>query len=298
MDRRILFQRLLFPPLWLLAVLLLFTATVLPLLFICGLSMTIPAYGCYVIAFYTLCTVAARFIQVLPGLLRRGKARIYANPTGSRYLTDAGYKIRVGLSLSLGLNLLYIGINILSWFHNRSAWFIILAVYYTILAVMHVLLVRCVQHSDPGKNILAEWKRARLCAWILLTLNFILTGAVLMILYQGKGFHYPGVLIYVMALYTFYTTISTLVNLFRCRKYHSPIMTASNSIALSAALVSMLALETAMFAQFGADFPPAYQRLMIALTGGGISIAIIALAVSTLMRSTKQIKEMQRIGRT
>ena len=173
-------------------------------------------------------------------------------------------------------------------------WFVVLAVYYVILAVMRFLLVRYVRIHGLGKNRLGELRRARLCSYILLTLNFVLTGAVMMILYQNKGFEYHGILIYVMASYTFYITTHAIVDLIKYRKYHSPVMTTSKVIALSAALVSMLALETAMFSQFGGDSSPEVRRTMIVATGAGISVIVVTMAGYLIIRATKEIKKYKR----
>ena len=128
-------------------------------------------------------------------------------------------------------------------------------------------------------------------------LNFSLTGAVMMILYQNKGFEYHGILIYVMASYTFYMTTHAIVDLIKYRRYHSPVMTISKVIALSAALVSMLALETAMFSQFGGDMAPENKWLMIALTGAGVSIIVIVMSVYMIAKTAQEIKEIERNGR-
>lgn len=56
-----------------------------------------------------------------------------------------------------------------------------------------------------------------------------------------------------VALYTFYITTTAIIDIIKYRKYNSPVMSISKVIKLAAALVSMLFLETAMFAQFGAD---------------------------------------------
>ena len=125
--------------------------------------------------------------------------------------------------------------------------------------------------------------------WLLLV-NLSLSGAVLMILYQNRGYDYPGVLIYVMALYTFYSTAHAVVELVKYRSFASPVMSAAKSVSLSAALVSMLNLETAMFAQFGGDMAQKDQNLMIILTGAGISVTVIALSVSLIVRATKEIR--------
>ena len=74
------------------------------------------------------------------------------------------------------------------------------------------------------------------------------------------------------------------------RKLGSPIMSTAKVVSLSAALVSMLTLETAMFAQFGADMSPADQRLFIILTGAGVSITVVTFSLLLIVRATKEIR--------
>ena len=111
-----------------------------------------------------------------------------------------------------------------------------------------------------------------------------------MILYQNRGYDYPGILIYVMALYTFYRLAHGIVELVKYRSMNSPVMRAAKTVNLSAALVSMLNLETAMFAQFGAEMPRQDQNLMIILTGAGISLTVVTLSVILIVRATIEIR--------
>ena len=297
MDRKAFWKKLVFPPIWLMTLLLVFSTIALPRVFLKGLTETPVAYIVYVIAFYTVCVISVFCGVVLPKQYKSIREKLYANPIAYRYATDAAFKTHMKLYASLAANLLYAAVNILSWYLYRSMWFVVLAVYYVILAVMRFLLVRYVRIHGLGKNRLGELHRARLCSFILLLLNFVLTGAVMMILYQNKGFEYHGILIYVMASYTFYITIHAIVDLIKYRKYHSPVMTTSKVIALSAALVSMLALETAMFSQFGGDMAPENKWLMIALTGAGVSIVVIVMSVYIIIKTAQEIKEIEINGR-
>jgi len=297
MDWSTFWKKLIFPPLWLILLLTLISGAALPLVFLRGLESSPVAYPVYAAAFYTVCVLAVFCAAVLPKRCRQLRERICAYPLGHRYMTDAAFRTHVSLYASLTVNLLYVGVNALSWYLYRSAWFVILAVYYGILAVMRFLLVRHVRVHGIGQNRMGELRRARLCSCILLLLNFVLTGAVLMILYQNKGFAYHGVLIYVMASYTFYITTHAIVDLIRYRKYRSPVMTVSKVIALSAALVSMLSLETAMLSQFGGEMSRESRWLMIALTGAGVSLAVIGMSVIMIVKTAKEIKELQTHGR-
>lgn len=283
-------KKLLFPPVWMMLILSLISGVLLTLIFIKGMEAHILAYVVYVLAFYTLTVVTTFCVMVLPKQYGRFKKRIYENPLGNRFLTDRVFRTKVSLSVSLAISLLYVGINLWSWHMLKSYWFMILAVYYGIMAVMRFLLVRYVRIQKIGTSILGEWKRARICAYILLLVNLSLSGAVLMILYQSKGYDYPGILIYVMALYTFYSTTHAIVEIIRYRTMGSPVMSTAKIVSLSAALVSMLNLETAMFAQFGGDMSQENQHIFIILTGAGVSVVVVFLSVMMIIQATKAIR--------
>ena len=290
MDWKKFGKKLLFPPIWLMILLSIVSAVMLVLVFVKNWQEAVIAYIVYVLSFYTLCVVSIFCVMVLPRQYQQIKQKIYANPLGNRYMTDRDFRNRLSLYLSLGISLLYVFLNLLSWHFNRSWWFVVLAVYYVIMAVMRFLLVRYVRKNGIGLSIVQEWRRSRICAFVLLLVNLSLSGAVLMILYQQRGYDYPGMMIYVMALYTFYSTIHAIVDMVKYRKLGSPILSTAKIVSLCGALVSMLNLETAMLAQFGAQMSQADQHLFIILTGAGVSCTVVTLSIARIVKATKEIR--------
>lgn len=259
--------------------------------FLKGMDTHPIAYAVYVVAFYTLSVVSIFCATVLPKHYKRAKQRVYDNELGNRYMTDAVFRTHVSLYSSLSVNLLYVTVNVLSGFLYGSYWFFTLSVYYVILALMRFILLRYVNRNTIGENLIGEWKRARVCACILTLINLALSGSILMIMYQNKGYEYGGILIYVMAMYTFYITTIAIINIVKYRKYNSPILSMTKIITLAAALVSMLSLETAMLTEFGSDMTELNKRIFIAATGAGISAVVLGLSSYMIIRSTKEIKK-------
>ncbi len=282
--------KLLYPPVWATVLLVLICTLALVCTFVGGYEAHPLAYVSYVLSFYTLTVIVMKCIKVVPKHYKAAKKAVYDHPVGERLMTDMPFRTHVSLYGSLAVNLLYVALNVVSGFLYHTAWFFVLAFYYTILAVMRFLLVRFVNGIGIGKNRFRELRRSRLCGIILLTVNLALSGAVLMILYQDKGYEYHGILIYVMAAYTFYITTLAIVNLAKYKKLGSPVMSMAKIINMAAALVSMLSLETAMFSQFGGDMAPENQRLMIILTGAGVSIIIVTMSVYSILKNSKEIK--------
>jgi hypothetical protein len=229
-------------------VLVIVSTAALVFVFVKGMENGMLAYMVYVLSFYTLCVVTVWCVAVLPKKYSRMKQKLQDNSLTNQFLTDRIFRTNITLSASLIIDLLYVGINLWSWHRMKSYWFLILAVYYVIMAAMRLLLVVYVRVQKIGTHLSGEWKRSRTCAFVLLLTNLTLSGAVLMILYQNRGYIYPGVMIYVMAMYTFYALTMSVVDLVRYRSMGSPVMSTAKIVSLSAALVSMLNMETAMFA--------------------------------------------------
>lgn len=220
-------------------------------------------------------------------------------PLVGRYLREDIFRVEAALYQGFLINLLYADIKMFSGIIYRSVWFVSLAVYYILLAAMRASLIHYMRKD--GKSKVSEWRSYRLCGSILLLMNVALAGIVVLVVYQNSGFEYHGVLIYVMAMYAFYATITAVRNVIKYRRYGSPVVSAAKVINLTAALVSMLSLETAMLTQFGAAEDPVFRRIMTASTGAGISIIVLGMAVFMIVYSTRQLKHARlynNAGRT
>lgn len=259
-------------------------------------SHSILSYLSYILSAYAL-TVTATGITGVIKAAREGidglwlVRKIRSIPLCSRLLEDAVYRSEIALFGGLLCSLLYAALNLVSGIRYRSAWFVSLAFYYLLLSAMRAVLVRCVRRRPVGADIPAELKCCRACGVILLLMNQALMGIILYMVTQNRGFSYPGFLIYGMALYAFYITIAAAVNVWKSRKQGSPVISAAKVINLTAALVSMLSLETAMLAQFGGG--QSFRRTMLAASGGTICALVLAMAVYMIVRSAKQLKKLQ-----
>lgn len=286
-------KKLIVPPVWLMMILAVISTVALVVVFVKGWDASPIAYVIYVLSFYTLSVICVACALVFPGYYRNIKQKVYDNKFGNKYLTDAAYRTHFSLYVSLGINLLYVATNLFTGIWFRSVWSITLAAYYIILAVMRFLLLRFVGRVGIGKDRVKELKRSRLCGIILMTVNLALSGVVILVIVQNKGFEYHGMLIYVMAMYTFYVTIHSIINIFKYRKYNSPVMSTAKSISLAAALVSMLSLETAMLSQFGAENTTLhFNQIMVGATGAGVCVIVLTMSIFTIVHTNKELKSL------
>ena len=193
----------------------------------------------------------------------------------------------------MGINLLFVAMKLFYGVRYRSAWFGTLAVYYAMLAGMRFLLLRYVNQSGIGKNLMSEWKHYRLCSIILLFMNIALLGVVVLVVLDNEGFSYSGNLIYIVAMYDFYSIATAVRDIIKYWAHKSAVISATRSIRLAAALVSMLSLETAMLTQFDEGNDPQAWRVTTGLTGFGVCLIVFCIAVFMLVRSAKQIKRLE-----
>lgn len=286
-------KKLLFPPVWIIVILTILSTLALVCIFVKGWELTFIAYISYVVSFYTLVVLCIACWKVLPGYYKVTKNKLHNNKYIDRYMGDVVFKTTVVLYRSLGINLMYVVVNIISACVYETNWFGVFAVYYAIIAVMRFLLVCYVKKNKIGNNYLGELKRARVCAYILMTVNLVLSGAILMMVFFDRGFHYQGFIIYVIALYTFYITITAIMDMMKYRRYKSPIMSVTKVIKMTEAMFSMLFLETAMFAQFGADTSEKLKRIMIMATGAGICVVVVFMSIYMIIQTSKEIKQVR-----
>ena len=92
----------------------------------------------------------------------------------------------------------------------------------------------------------------------------------------------------------FYSVITAVRNVVKFRKQNSPVLSAAKGINLASALVSMLALETAMLSQFGSEESPVFRRVMNSATGGAVCCVVLGMAVYMMVRATQNLKRLEQ----
>lgn len=258
-----------------------------------GLKNTLPAYAAYPLSAYALIVICAAIPDIVHALRHffydnRLMRRILSIPLGERFVRDEMFRAEVGLYRSLFINLLYAAMKLGAGFAFRSLWFAALGIYYLLLAAMRFLLQRRIDWRAPVRDIPAELKRCRICGIVLLMMAQALAGIVVMMVTHQGGYDYPGLLIYGMALYAFYAVTIAIINVMKFRRKGSPVLYAAKALNLVAALVSMLALETAMLAKFGRD--EIFCRRMTGFTGAGVCAITLVVAVVMIRRASRGLK--------
>lgn len=124
-------------------------------------------------------------------------------------------------------------------------------------------------------------------------LNAAMGGMVFQMFWQNEGYEYPGYVIYLSVMYTFYSFISAIMNLVKFRRAGSPILSASKAISFAGALMSVLALQTAMILRFGKG-DEQFRMEMNIITGAFVLGITLFMAVYLIVRGQKALNKLKR----
>lgn len=284
------FMKILYPPIWLMILLTVVSAVALSAVFIKGWNESPVAYVVYVLSFYTLMVLTLFFAMVLPKRYKEMKQKVYDHPLGNRYMTDAAFKVRISLFVSLGINLAYSVFHLGYGFYYRSLWIGAIAVYYILLSMIRFVLLYHMEHKKDA-GMIEEYHSYRITAVLMMCSNLTLSGIVLNMILGKKTPAVSDVFVITSATYTFYILTVSIMDLIKYRKYKSPVISAAKAIRFAQALVSLLSLEASMLVQFGDD--ESYRRLMLALTGAAVCVIVVSMSIYMIVHATKEIKKLQ-----
>ncbi len=246
-----------------------------------------PAIISYVIAFYTL---SVWFIKT-PALIKGFKSFKARNVYVQRWREDANMRINVSLYGALIWNTAYSVFNLCLGLWHRTFWFYSLGAYYAFLAAMRFFLVRHTRRHKPGEEMRSELRKYRACGIVFLVMNLFIAIIVFFMVYWNRSFVHHQITTITMALYTFVSMAAAITNIIRYRKYNSPVYIAAKSISLASACVSMQTLASTMLTVFGnGTMDLAARRILLASSGGAISLFIIAMAIYMIVNAGQRIK--------
>lgn len=180
---------------------------------------------------------------------------------------------------------------------SLSLWYCALGGYYLLLALMRggVLAYRRKRKKfgaseTPSQIKIREINSYRACGIMLVLLPLSLSAVIIETLVSDRAFVRSGIALYVTAAYTFYKITMSVYNFFKARKGDDLSVRAIRNVNLADALVSVFALQTAMFHEFssGEDF-----GLANAVTGGAACLLTLILGVTMIVKAYREIKKVK-----
>lgn len=241
----------------------------------------------YLISAYNL-TIWCLKIPKTIAFFKNFKSR---NKYAKRWSEDTHLRINVSLYGAMLWNTAYAVFQLGLGFYHSSFWFFSLAGYYISLATMRFFLFRHTSRHKPGEEMLQELRKYRSCGIVFCLLNLALSLMIFFMIYWNRTFRHHEITTIAMAVYTFTSLTLSIIDMIRYRKFGSPVYSASKSISLAAACVSMITLESTMLTTFStADANPLLRRILLISSGAVISILIITMAIYMIVTGNKRIK--------
>ena len=246
----------------------------------------------YVLAAYTLTIWCFK----IPYLIRFFKTFKNENKYARIWQDDTRLRVNVSLYGTLIYNTAYALLQLGMGFWHHTFWFYSLAGYYISLAVMRFFLVRHTSKHKPGEKMLDELIKYRACGIVFLIMNLALALMIFFMVYRNRTFNHHEITTIALAAYTFTSLTLAIINTVKYRKYNSPVYSASKAISLASACVSMLTLESTMLTTFGdGTMSLTGRRILLGISGGVISVFIIAMAIYMIVNGTKKIKLLRAV---
>ena len=291
------------PPLWFLIVLAFIGigATVGGTLFLTQESLS--AYVVVGYAFLGVMCVSVGyciygFIKIFPDLNERVLKWSENKPFWNRLFTEYGFRAILFSVGSFLINLAFAVYNGSVAIVIRSVWFGALAAYYVLLIVLRGIIL--VYHVFRRKAVKAgqteeitERKDTRIysiCGVVLLLLPIALSAAILQMVRANDSFVHTGITIYAYAIYAFYKIIVSIYNFVKTRRTNEMTVRAAKNINLADAMVSILALQTAMFREFDTAGDFVNIARMNAVTGAIVCALTAALGIFMIIIAAKKTR--------
>jgi len=285
------------PPAWFLAIVYAVTIAAAAGSVLC-FTVAHPAYpaviGVYFLYAFAAVTLVYSVYTVVKNVKSAVLTAIKKYPFFNRIAVRYGYRTVVFAAFSFAVSLANAALNEYAAIASRSVWYGALAAYYLLLVLMRgsVLLFHRNKKKRPFRDETnrktTEAKVYLGCGILLVIMPSTLAVAVTYIVRGTDSFSHPGIMIYVSAFYTFYKIITAIVHIFKARKTDDMTVRALRSVNLADALVSILALQTAMFKEFGGDLN---QGAMNAVTGAVVCALTAAMGIYMIVNGAKQIKK-------
>ncbi len=202
------------------------------------------------------------------------------------------YSFRTGFAV----NLAYMLFNAVYGIVFRQIWNMALAAYYLILGATRGIVVYRAFAVDGNKELcyrekqLTKLRIYRCTGIMLIVLNAALTAMVwLMVHYDSAGFRYKGLLIVVASIYTVIKVVMAVYNMVKVKGMSDYCVHAVRSINLTAAIVSTLALHTALLAAASPVWTEIVGSNAVFGTGSCVLIMLIGayMIVNSIIKQKK-----------
>ena len=153
---------------------------------------------------------------------------------------------------------------------------------------MHVInldLAVLKRGEDPNHE--KEWSFYGKIGWLMFLMDIGLSGIVVQVVKQNAANTYPGIVIYLIALYAFYRYITAVIRIIKGREEDRVYLSAARSIDMSFAVTEIFTLQVAMLSQFGQGRDYHVANIV---TGTAVALIVAVIAIDMILKSRRHLK--------
>ena len=263
-----------------------------------GFTEKFYSYILYVLSFICL----TYFIYTIIYFVPKTKANIikWANKYEftNNLLRNYGFRTVIFSTFTFTFNTLYALFQTIMAISTLSIWYGALATYYIILSTMRGGTIVNNKRSKNRKSdyYLLESKKLknyRNCGILLIVLILTFSIAIVQMVVANQGFAHPGLMIYAFAFYAFYKITLAIINIVKAQKQEDVVVKCLRNINMADALISILALQTAMFQEFSPNSP--LNSKFNAITGAVVSILTLSLGIYMIINAKQKLNKINNI---
>lgn len=264
-------------------------------------ALSILAYLLFGLAGLSLFYSVYLIIPIIPKMKRGIVTFLESRNFTRQLLRNFGFRTVVFSIGSFTMSLLFSGFNAYMGIKNRSIWYGALAGFYISLALLRggVLTYHGVKLKKKRENSNDEYSKAvvyKTSGVITLILNLALSVAIGQMIFSNAHFNYMGLTIFAYAAYAFYKITASIISFVKAHKQTDLTVRAIRNINLVDALVSILALQTALLTTFSqGDVNISLFNTFTGILVSGISIAIGIYMIVSANKKIQRLKKEKEI---
>ena len=300
-DFRSLWKKILNPPTWakvLTFIITLLSATLSLVMVALELengALAIIAYILFGVAGVSLTYSVYLIIPLFPKMKSGLIAWMEKHEFTHLLLRNFGVRTVIFAIGSFLMSLLFSGFNAYMGIKNRSIWYGALAAFYIALAFLRGGVLAYHKSRIGKKTQNDEYVKAKVyrnSGIITLILNIALSSAIAQMVFSDAHFTYMGWTIFAYATYAFYKITISIITFIRAHKQDDLTVRAIRNINLVDALVSILALQTALLTMFSKG--EINISIFNTFTGIVVSSLSVGIGIYMIISANKKMKEIQK----
>lgn len=277
-------------------------------------EQTIWHFVLYILSAFSLAYCIYTIVYIAPTIRNKIIATLQKYKFTNTLLSNYGYRTILFATFSFTLNIAYVVFMGVLALMTGSAWYGSITIYYLVLILMKgtVFYFKYAERKHRKNKIISTQnqnkeeikiagleksegfdenvklaKTMQYCGIMFIILTLALSGIIVLIYTSNMYFEYAGLMIYAVAVFTFYRLTLSIYNLFKARKQDDLYVQSIRDINLASALVSIFVLQVALFQEFS---PQSNLGFANALTGGVVCVVILVLGMIMITKAHKQIK--------